>query len=81
MRDLHLFYRARYPRAGRLRVAIETHAMSAASSPTVARRRGFRLGRAAASSWYHPRGRRRRGVGYYGDYRERRHADRRDDRG
>lgn len=74
-------YRTRYPGAGRLRAAIETHAVSAASSPAAARRGGLRLGRATASPGYHPRGRRRRGAGHYGDYREGRHTDHRDDRG
>lgn len=78
---IYLFYRTWNPGTGRLRAAIETRAVSAASSPTAARRGGLRLGRTAASSRYHPRGRRRRGAGYYGYYREGRHADRRDDRG
>lgn len=81
MSDVHLFYRTWYPRTRRLRAAIETDAVSAASSPTAARCGGFRLGRTAASSWYYPRGRCRRGTGYYGDYREGRHADRWDDCG
>jgi len=75
MSDVHLFYRTWYPWTGRLRAAIETHAMSAASSPTAARCGSFRFGWIAASSWYYPRGRRRRDTGYYGDYREGRHAD------
>lgn len=77
-----MLYRApRYPGAGELHAAIETRAVSAASSPAAAGRGGFRLGRAAASSRYHPRGWCRRGAGHHGDYREGRHADRRDDRG
>lgn len=73
--------RARCPGTGKLRAAIETHAVPATSSFATARRGGFRLGRAASASWHHPRGRRRRGAGRDGDHRERRHADHRDDRG
>lgn len=75
------FYRTRYSGTGGLRATDETHAVSAAPPPAAAGCGGVRLGRAAASSWYHPRGRRRRGAGDHGDYREGGHADRRDDRG
>lgn len=75
------FYRTRYSGTGRLRATDETHAVPAASSPAAAGCGGFGLERAAASSWYHPRGRRRGGASDYGDYREGGHAYRRDDRG